>query len=65
MGVVKLAFVTPAIMRIAIPHEVLLMIDFLPLNTARYGRDTCVVNHCSPKFSRPPQEGFNKQSRAC
>src|SRR5260370_15503019 len=32
IGIVKLAFVTPAIMRVAIPHEVLLMMGFLPLS---------------------------------
>src|ERR1700719_3890963 len=31
IGIVKLAFVTPAKMRVAIPHEVLLMMGFLPL----------------------------------
>src|ERR1700722_20496900 len=32
IGIVELAFVTPATMRVAIPHEVLLMMGFLPLS---------------------------------
>jgi hypothetical protein len=44
IGIVKLAFVTPAAMRVAIPHEVLLTVGFLPL---RLGE----VN--GPEFSMP------------
>jgi len=35
MGIVKLAFVTPAMMRVAIPREVLLMVGFLPLSLSQ------------------------------
>ena len=31
MGIVKLAFVAPAMMRVAIPHDALLMMGFLPI----------------------------------
>jgi hypothetical protein len=31
MGIVKLAFVTPAMMSVAIPHDALLMMGFLPI----------------------------------
>jgi hypothetical protein len=37
MGIVKLAFATPAMMRIAIPLEVLLIIAFLPLSFSNSG----------------------------
>ena len=45
IGMVKLAFVTPATMRVAIPHDVLLMMDFLPLSLGQ-------VN--SSEFPRQP-----------
>jgi hypothetical protein len=45
MGIVKLAFVTPAMMRVAIPLDVLLMIDFLPLSLSHYRCEICVVGH--------------------
>src|SRR5277367_3219453 len=32
IGIVKPAFVTPAIMRVAMPHELLLTMGFLPLS---------------------------------
>jgi hypothetical protein len=35
IGIVKLAFVTPATIRAAIPHEVLLMVGFLPLSLSQ------------------------------
>jgi hypothetical protein len=37
MGIVKLAFATPAMTRIAIPLEVLLIIAFLPLSFSSSG----------------------------
>jgi hypothetical protein len=36
MGIVKLAFVTPPMMRVAIPRDILLMIDCLLLSFSRY-----------------------------
>jgi hypothetical protein len=35
IGIVKLAFVTPATMRTEIPHEVLLMVGFLPISLSQ------------------------------
>jgi hypothetical protein len=46
IGIVKLAFVTPAKMRVAIPDEVLLMMGFLPL---------CLGQGQPPGFSRAPK----------
>src|ERR1700719_3753212 len=45
MGIVKLAFATPARMRVAIPHDVLLMIGSLPLSFGCYRCETRVVDH--------------------
>jgi hypothetical protein len=57
IGIVKLAFVTPATMRVAIPHEVLLMMGFLPLSLGQGSRlpkssaanieDVMLIPHCS------------------
>jgi hypothetical protein len=40
---VKLAFVTPAMMRVAIPHDVLLMNCFLALSFSRYRCETFLL----------------------
>jgi hypothetical protein len=40
MGIVKLAFVTPAMIRVAIPHDVLLMNGILPFSFRRYRCET-------------------------
>src|SRR5258708_3565800 len=40
MGIVKLAFVTPAMIRVAIPHAVLLMNYILPFS---FSRDRCAT----------------------
>jgi hypothetical protein len=45
IGIVKLAFVTPAMMRVAIPHDMLLTIGFPPLSFSCYRCDSRVVDH--------------------
>src|ERR1700733_13594599 len=45
MGIVKLAFVTPAMIRIAIPLEVLLMVGILPLSVTCFRFETRSVEH--------------------
>jgi hypothetical protein len=53
MGIVKLALVTPATMRVAIPHEVLLMKALLPFSISATG----LVDHARVN-------GVNFQGRA-
>src|ERR1700722_12850547 len=54
MGIVKLAFVTPAMMRVAIPHDVLLMIGVLPRSFSCYRFDT----RQRSEYSRSSPEGL-------
>src|SRR5258708_36132289 len=67
MGIVKLAFVTPAMMRVAIPHEVLLMIGFLPLSSSCYRCETRVVDHAqfNDRNSQVKPKRFSQQTFGC
>src|SRR5260370_26190562 len=66
IGIVKLAFVTPAMMRVAIPHDVLLMIGFLPLSFSRYRCAARVVDHAksTPGILWVAPKTFNIDHRA-
>src|SRR6266567_7027696 len=44
IGIVKLAFVTPARIRIAIPNDVLFTSGFLPLSFSRYRCEICLAD---------------------
>jgi len=63
MGIVKLAFVTPAMIRVAIPHDVLLMNGILPHGLTATGVKT-IFDHAKStvRILKVAPKGFYRET---